>query len=56
MEPDIDRLLLQGIPFKQLSTVDIDSLTVLFSDEEMKEAVWSCGGNKSLGPDGFNFE
>ena len=26
-----------------------------FSDHEIKEAVWSCGGDKCPGPDGFNF-
>ena len=26
-----------------------------FSDHKIKEAVWSCGGDKCPGPDGFNF-
>ena len=26
-----------------------------FSEEEVKDAVWQCGGSKSPGPDGFNF-
>ncbi|GKV02024.1 hypothetical protein SLEP1_g14511 [Rubroshorea leprosula] len=30
-------------------------LTVKFSEEEVKEAVWNCNGSKSLGLDGFNF-
>jgi len=25
------------------------------SEEEVKLAVWSCGSDKSLGPDGLNF-
>jgi len=26
-----------------------------FTDPELKDAVWSCGGDKCPGPDGFNF-
>ena len=26
-----------------------------FSDQELKDVVWSCGGDKCPGPDGFNF-
>lgn len=25
-------------------------------EEEIKEAIWSCGGSKSPGPDRFNFD
>ena len=31
-------------------------LAVPFSDLEIKEAVWSCDGDKCPGPDGFNFK
>jgi len=27
----------------------------VFDENEIKEAVWECGSNKSPGPDGFNF-
>lgn len=27
-----------------------------FREEEVKEAVWGCGSEKSPGPDGFNFK
>lgn len=30
-------------------------MTSPFSIEEVEEAIWSCEGNKSPGPDGFNF-
>ena len=33
----------------------IEGITSPFSDQEIKEAVWSCGGHKCPGPDGFNF-
>ncbi|KHN27108.1 Transposon TX1 putative 149 kDa protein, partial [Glycine soja] len=32
-----------------------EELIAPFSDQEIKEAVWSCGGDKCPGPDGFNF-
>ena len=31
------------------------SLIVDFSEEEIREPVWKCDGNKSPGPDGYNF-
>lgn len=31
-------------------------LTREFSEEEMRSAVWDCGGSKSPEPDGFNME
>lgn len=31
------------------------ALEVPFSEVEIKEAVWGCGGMKSLGPDGYKF-
>jgi hypothetical protein len=37
-----------------LSIEDNAELIAPFSIEEVKEAVWSCDGNKSPGPDGFN--
>lgn len=37
-----------------MSIEDNAELIAPFSIEEVKEAVWSCDGNKSPGPDGFN--
>lgn len=34
--------------------VDIFLLTAPIFEEEIKEEVWCCDGNKSLGSDGFN--
>lgn len=42
--------------FKKISTSDNDMLIGRFGDEEVKEAIWSCGSSKSLGPDGFHFK
>lgn len=49
------RPVLDGASFSSLSYVDKEYMIAPFSMEEIKKAVWSCDGNKSLGPDGFNF-
>jgi len=46
---------LEGLSFQQLSVADSEFLTAPFEEKEVKEAIWSCDGNKSPGPDGFNF-
>ncbi|GLU18032.1 hypothetical protein SLE2022_343540 [Rubroshorea leprosula] len=46
---------LDGVNFKQVSQADNELLTGVFSEEEVKEAVWDCDSSKSPGPDGFNF-
>ncbi|XP_022013816.1 uncharacterized protein LOC110913282 [Helianthus annuus] len=40
---------------KQVSQNDKDMLTANFSEREIKDVVFSCGDDKSPGPDGFNF-
>ncbi|GJY53365.1 RNA-directed DNA polymerase, eukaryota, reverse transcriptase zinc-binding domain protein [Tanacetum coccineum] len=40
--------------FETLSEYDISILDAPFSCEEIKEAIWNCGGSK--GPDGFTFK
>jgi hypothetical protein len=47
---------LNGLQFQTLSAEDNLMLTRAFSLEEVKEAVWCSDGNKSPGPDGFNFK
>ncbi|GJT93611.1 hypothetical protein Tco_1082456 [Tanacetum coccineum] len=42
--------------FKQLSVEECSLLDLPFSTQEIKEAVWSCGGDKAPGPDGFSFK
>nr|GEY53182.1 DC1, C1-like, zinc finger, RING/FYVE/PHD-type [Tanacetum cinerariifolium] len=41
---------------KCLSTDQSMDLDSMISREEIRKAVWSCGVNKSPGPDGFSFE
>jgi hypothetical protein len=49
------RPTLDGLVFPTLSVVDNDHLLLSFSLEEIEEVVSECDGNKSPGPDGFNF-
>ena len=46
---------LDGVEFKSINTSDNESLLAIFSEEEIRDAVWQCEGSKSRGPDGFNF-
>ncbi|KAJ0575244.1 putative RNA-directed DNA polymerase [Helianthus annuus] len=41
--------------FKALNLSQSAMLVKRFTKEEIKEAVWSCGGDKTPGPDGFTF-
>ncbi|KAJ9567792.1 LOW QUALITY PROTEIN: hypothetical protein OSB04_003758 [Centaurea solstitialis] len=41
--------------FKKISEAQNDFLEKSFSSNEIKEAVWGCGGEKSPGPDRFSF-
>ncbi|XP_019429814.1 PREDICTED: uncharacterized protein LOC109337317, partial [Lupinus angustifolius] len=54
-ESHSNRPSLGGIEFNGISAEDNQFLTSRFEEEEIKEAVWSCEGDKSPGPDGFNF-
>lgn len=54
-EESVNRLILEGIHFKQVSMEENEMLTTPFSIDEVKEVVWECDGNKRPGPDGFNF-
>jgi hypothetical protein len=49
-----NRPFLEGIPFPSISADDNDSLLAPFLEEEIRDTIWSCDGNKSPGPDGFN--
>ncbi|KAJ9539315.1 hypothetical protein OSB04_032048 [Centaurea solstitialis] len=42
--------------FKTLSNVQQQSLEAPFSEQEIKRAIWECGGDKSPGPDGFSLQ
>ncbi|CAL0333597.1 unnamed protein product [Lupinus luteus] len=50
-----NRPSLNGILFNQISAEDNQLLVARFEEKEIKDAVWSCEGDKSPGPDGFNF-
>lgn len=54
-EPKENRPFLEDFNFKSLNVAEVEYLKALFLDEEIKEAVWSCDGSKSLGPDEFYF-
>ena len=41
--------------FRKLSSENSEFLVSPFSVKEVKDAVWSCGGDKASGPDGFSF-
>nr|GEZ00802.1 hypothetical protein [Tanacetum cinerariifolium] len=42
--------------FKHLLIEDSNSLDQPFTTQEIKDVVWSCGGSKAPGPDGFTFK
>lgn len=50
MRPKLD-----GVPFVCVGVEDNVSLVAPFSLEEIEGDLESCDGDKSLGPDGFNF-
>jgi exonuclease III len=47
---------LNGIHFRSLSVEDNLLLMKAFTVEEVREVIWSSDGDKSPGPDGFNFK
>lgn len=55
-EVDGSDLNLDGVPFRSISSVDNALLCDTFDPQEVKAAVWDCKGDKSLGPDDFNFK
>ncbi|KHN41683.1 hypothetical protein glysoja_040838, partial [Glycine soja] len=54
-EPQLQRPNLDGVHFSVLFAFQKDSMVEPFKEEEITCAVWSCGNDKSPGPDGFNF-
>ncbi|XP_058784527.1 uncharacterized protein LOC131659337 [Vicia villosa] len=47
---------LSGLDFKKLHVTEGLSLERPFTELEIKEAIWSCDGNKSAGPDGYSLD
>ncbi|KAL5154650.1 LINE-1 retrotransposable element ORF2 protein [Glycine soja] len=54
-EQNPNRPTLDGVHFSSLGQGDKECLIARFPEGEIKSAVWACGGDKSPGPDGFNF-
>ncbi|PNX97198.1 cysteine-rich receptor-like protein kinase, partial [Trifolium pratense] len=54
IEEWLDRPFLSGIEFNKLNDDDNAILLKPFGEEEVREVIWNCDGNKSPGPDGFN--
>ncbi|KAF1870298.1 hypothetical protein Lal_00003504 [Lupinus albus] len=47
---------IDGVDFNMLSESQVFELEGAFSKEELKDVLWNCASDKSLGPDGFNFK
>ncbi|KAJ0528446.1 hypothetical protein HanRHA438_Chr10g0432181 [Helianthus annuus] len=41
---------------KNLSEVEAETISGMFTDKEVKDVVFECGSDKAPGPDGFNFK
>ena len=52
---DACQVCLDNVRFRSISDFDNDLLISDFSEEEIRDVVWSCDNSKSPGPDGFNF-
>ncbi|GJZ68083.1 RNA-directed DNA polymerase, eukaryota [Tanacetum coccineum] len=50
-----DRPCLGDVPLNRLSCQQRDFLESDFLNDEIKMAVWECGGDRTPGPDGFTF-
>ncbi|KAJ0923638.1 putative RNA-directed DNA polymerase [Helianthus annuus] len=55
VEPNPSRPAFTCHHIKKLTNMQSMSLISPFSFNEVKNAVWDCGGDKAPGPDGFNF-
>jgi hypothetical protein len=51
----LDRPGVENLRFNRLTAVESSSLTKLFTETEVRSAVWDCDSFKSPGPDGVNF-
>lgn len=55
-EPQPNRLKFTNARFKRFDEDDSKALEAPFTDTEIRNVVWLCGGSKAPGPDGFNFD
>lgn len=53
-ESDMNRSVLEGGSVQNVELGRFFSLECPFEEDEIKEAVWSCEGSKSPGPDGYS--
>ena len=54
-EENLISLCFEGINFKSLNELQASKLGEKFTETEIKEAIWNSDGNKSPGPDRYNF-
>ena len=47
---------IDGVRFQVIGQHQNDFLVVCFHEKEVKDVVWECGSEKSLGLDGLNFK
>lgn len=55
-EPVNKRHLLDNVEFNTFSFASCASLEDPFLEDDIKEVIWNCYGNKSLRSDDFNFK
>nr|GEV07030.1 RNA-directed DNA polymerase, eukaryota [Tanacetum cinerariifolium] len=55
-KPNSSRFKLNFVFPNRLSDEQVENMDRLISRDEIKNAVWSCAENKSLGPNGYTFE
>ncbi|KAK9072611.1 hypothetical protein SSX86_009046 [Deinandra increscens subsp. villosa] len=56
VEPNTSRPTIPNWNFNSLTDSEVDIISRQFSLEEIKLAIWESSGDKSPGPDGFNFK
>ncbi|RZC29900.1 Exocyst complex component SEC6 isoform B [Glycine soja] len=54
-EQNLNRPTLDGVQLPSLAQGEKETLVARFTETEITTAVWDCGGDKSPGPDGLNF-
>nr|GFA83422.1 cysteine-rich receptor-like protein kinase [Tanacetum cinerariifolium] len=54
-QPNVAPPSIDSLNFTTISQTQRDYLEIPFSRDEIKRAVWDCGGERASGPDGFTF-
>ncbi|KAJ0483299.1 putative RNA-directed DNA polymerase [Helianthus annuus] len=55
-ETNFNRPSLSSEGFSKIGQETVEDLVAPFNLDEIKRAVWGCGGDKAPGPDGFSFK